>query len=351
MKKRTKNLVVLAAVLVVLAGALAVVSAVNAANARKAAAEEETPAVIGGITDPVEFSYTAGETQLSFYLDGDTWRWSGAPELPIMQNYLTRIVTKVQSLTAVRTIDEPDALSEYGLAEPANEFIAKDADGTTLDLLIGGVSGSDRYAMVAGGSQVYTIASALPGYLDTGLFEMVQKESIQGVTEDEAKWITLSSPEKAFTFEKVIRSNGSYIWHANVNGERGVQLAVYEPDGLEMPAKDVLEQVLNALKTQSFTACVDFRPDEARLNSFGLGTPRCTVTVKYTLTDAGTSTLMNADSTKTNGEYTLYIGAQIEDAETGETSYYAMPEGSDLVYTMAASDVDPLLNALEIIGV
>lgn len=351
MKKRTNNLVILAAVLVVLAGAFAVISLVNAANARRAAADGEVLAVIGGITEPVEFSYKAGESELSFYLDGDTWRWSGGPELPLLQNYLTRIAAQVKGLAAVRTITEPDALSEYGLEEPANELVVKDADGTSLDLLIGDSSGSDRYAMIAGGSEVYTIASTLPGFLDTGLFDMVEKDTMQGVTEDEARMITLSSPEKAFTFDKMIKSNGSYTWYANINGERGDQIAVYEPEGLEKPARDVLDQVLNALKNQTFTACVDYRPDEARLNACGLGTPRCTVTVKYTLTQAGSKAVMNMDSTKTNGEYTLYIGAQLEDAESEETSYYAMLEGSDLVYTMAASDVEPLLNALEIIGV
>ncbi len=141
MKKRTKSLVLLLAVLVVLEAAFVIVSAVNAAM--NGGLRSRTPPVsIGSAADPVALSCTADGETLRFILDGGEWRWAEGPELPLIQSYVTRIASAVRDLTAVRTLELPEDLAEYGLKDPAYELVAEDADGGSLHLLIGGTAGT-----------------------------------------------------------------------------------------------------------------------------------------------------------------------------------------------------------------
>lgn len=341
MKKRTKSLVLLLILLAVLVAAFLTLRLINAAKARREA-EQDAASLIGAVAaDPTELVCVREGEELRFTLDGDVWRLAEEPDLPLTQTYVTRLVTTAQKLSAERELPVPEDLGEYGLDDPSCELRITDAGGGVWDLLIGGRAGENRYAMLAGGDAVYTISSTLAEYLNTDLMSMVKLDTMQPVTEDDLRAIELTGPDSAFTFEKVTMANGSYTWYANVDGVRGDQIEVYAPQGLEEPAKDLLDRAVSALKNQSFVKCVDFRPEDPA--AYGLHTPRCTVRVAYTLT--------GDDKTRTNGEYTLRIGAQVDDAETGETYYYAALEGSDMVCTLEASDVEPLLHALELLGV
>ncbi|MCF0121183.1 MAG: DUF4340 domain-containing protein, partial [Oscillospiraceae bacterium] len=280
-----------------------------------------------------------GENDYEFALDGDgKWYWTAEPDFPLKQSFVTRIVTALNDLTAVRSFEPEGDLEQYGLDEAVGgQLIVSASDGTLFELLVGTDSGENYFAKKKDTSTVYTIGASLPTYLKTDIYTMAQGETIQGLTEEQVRTITLSNTEKNFTFEKNIRANSSYVWYASIDGERLEQIANYTPTGeTTMTASEHLSKVVSGLSVQTLTKCVEFKADPAK---YGLDEPALRMTVDYVITES--------DETKTNGSYTLIIGDQCPD---DPDSYYATLAGSQMVYTITSADVTPFTAALAALG-
>lgn len=353
MNKGKKQLIILSALLILCIGAYIFISVSNS-NAEKKAAEEAAAALLYSPDNgsPVSLAITSGGETLSFVKNDAAWTYTGDPDFPLDQKFLTRITSSLTGLTAVRTLDMPQDLTDYGLNEPAHTLKVADADGNTFNLKIGAANGENTYAMVEGLDQVYTIPPTLAGYLDVELYDMITLDKITDVTEDALERITLTTEGMTLILDKHKEKDGSYTWFV-------VEGAVYTPaaeyvlkiESERSPSKYV-SAVVKAVTSLQFTSCEKFKPTDAELSGFGLLPPALTVKVDYTVT---VETYKKEDRS-----VTIYIGSELlkdggEASEDGSealeaNSYYARLEGSDAVNVSSADVVAPLLDAVAAMG-
>ena len=87
-------------------------------NQKNSREEEEKIAV----TEEVKLlglSYTDGTDTMAFKKEDGIWYYEADQEIPMNQTTVEDIVSKVENLSAVRELDNPDDLADYGLEEPA----------------------------------------------------------------------------------------------------------------------------------------------------------------------------------------------------------------------------------------
>lgn len=96
------------------------------------------------------FSYTDGTDAMSFAKEEDTWYYEADREIPMVQDTVQTMADALQDVTAVRELQEPDALEDYGLDAPSYTIEYTEEDGETGTLYIGDMTGENYYAMPEG---------------------------------------------------------------------------------------------------------------------------------------------------------------------------------------------------------
>ena len=115
--KRAKKLLILLGVLIVVCAAAFAASKLNP-ELNTGNDDTDGSAVFTLDADSVtalSFKYTGS---LSFEHDNGTWYSNDDPDFPLDSSRIDRMVSAISSISAERTIDEPAALSEYGLSNP-----------------------------------------------------------------------------------------------------------------------------------------------------------------------------------------------------------------------------------------
>lgn len=177
MKAKQKTLFLLAGLLAVLAGALALVSWQN----RRAAAESEAQeagtiplsALSGDELESIRYEYE-GET-VELVLQSGQWVLADDPGYHISQTTVQAMADALCGLTAKRSIEDVTDYSVYGTDQP-DRVVTAAAGDDTLTLRFGSENEltGDRYLQIEGDAAVYTVSEAvreLFSYGKTALFE------------------------------------------------------------------------------------------------------------------------------------------------------------------------------------
>jgi hypothetical protein len=343
MKKNVRTLIILGAVLVVCIGAYIGVSVYTSAQARKTAEEAKSVQIWSDGRDaPVSISYTAGDKTLSFVKDNSTWYVADNRSFPLSQDSLTGLASALNGLTAVRTLDLTQNLSVYGLDKPQYTLTASDAGGNGLTLLIGSENGGNYYAVAQGGDRIYTIAATLVGDLKPDYLGMIALDTVPSFTSTDITSIAVSDGVSSLRLDQHMNKDGSYAWFI-VSGDTDTAAddAALNAPSDKSPQKFV-DDAAKGLGSAKFSSCAAFQPAAEDLKTFGLDTPRLTVTVDYAII-TGQGTL---DQKTTNGTASLEIGTALEDS----SGYYARLPGSEQVNVLATDTVTPFLDALGALG-
>ena len=134
--KRAKKLLILLGVLIVVCAAAFAASKLNP-ELNTGNDGTDGSAVFTLDADSVtslSFRYTGS---LSFERDGGTWYSNDDPDFPLDSSRIDRMVSAISSISAERTIDEPAALSEYGLSNPICQVTVSTGSGGQKGLPIG----------------------------------------------------------------------------------------------------------------------------------------------------------------------------------------------------------------------
>ena len=370
MKKSKKQLI---ALLLVLGGCVLLFGGVliyNNWQEKKTAEEEEAATVyLGDIESAVEITYNNGTETLNFSLGDDgKWVYTDDSAFPLDETNITKIASQVVGLTAVREITDYDSLAEFGLDKPAQTLKVTDANGSTLELLLGNLSGDGKnyYAMEPNGTSVYTIDSLLQGYLSKTLCDMAVLDKFPTVDETNIQSITLTSGDTTALLDKETHTSqkdtgekdadgnaiteevADYYWYATINGGtrtfiNDITTVLTGEDGLQYTLENRLDSLLTGLGDMTLFSCVDYKASADTLASYGFNEPMLTLTVAYT-DDSG-----NAQS------YTLIIGnKQTDDSDDDATTddsasteniyYYAKLDGSDLTCLINANKLTTITN-------
>ena len=204
----------------------------------------------------------------------------------------------IRQMEAVRELENPDQLSDYGLDKPSYTIQFQDNDGVTTEILIGNGAGENYYATVGDSGKVYTISSGFQDYLQFDLTNLVQYDTVPSIGSGNLKSVAIA--------------------------ENGTD-TVYEDD-------DQVGELAGGFGTLSLTDCVNYHASAEDLAEYGLDeSQRITAKAVYT------------DSSDKEQSFTVYLG-KTDDA--GENRY-VMVEGSDMVYRISETVAQNMISIEE----
>lgn len=333
--KRAKKLLILLGILIVVCAAAFAASKLNP-ELNTGSDDTESSAVFTLDADSVtalSFKYTGS---LSFERDDGTWYSNDDPDFPLDGTRIDRMVSAISSITAERTIDEPSALSEYGLSDPICQVTVSTGSGGQSVLSFGSEAelGGSRY-MSTGDGKVYLVDKNIIDSFDCGLYDLVTKELLPDMSNIVS--FTVESGDSHYELDHIENSglaySDDYVW--------------FYKDG-----DDYL--TLDTALTKAFTGkitgltwgeCVNYKADDDDLKSYGLAKPTAIVKVNYiessevatSMTDSDGNTIY--DTQETEHTFKLEIGGYLDD------KCYARIAGSQMVYLIDGTICDNLLHA------
>jgi hypothetical protein len=295
---KKNKLFMLLGILVLLIAVYAGLSIYNKKTAEREAAEAEAEQISLVEADELTaLAYSDGTSEMDLRCEDGTWSYGEDDEIPLDQDLVETIVSAVLDLTAVREIEEPDALADYGLEEPSYTITyTSEGEEDEVTLLVGNATGEDYYMMIQDADSVYTIDSTLVYSLTWDLADLVEYDTMPSVGSGNILKVDVTE-----------------------NGET----TSYEDE-------DDLAELAGGWGTISLTDCADYHVTDDTLEEYGLDeAQRIAATVTYT-----------DSATEEEETCTVYIGKTDEDG----TSQYVMPEGSKMVYRVGVEIVQNMIS-------
>ena len=282
MNRQTKQLLALAGVLAVGLGAYAALRVWNAGEEEREAAQAD---YVLQLSDVTALSFDSGDGPLSFTLEETGWTWDGDSEFPVNGTELDALREDLAALKAERIIPEPDALADYGLEEPAYTLTARTDSGESTTLLLGSLDpgGSHRYAMLDGGTEVYTVDGSITSSLDSELLDLMELPQLPDLDEKNITSVQLELTDGTVrqltsaveTRETEVETetgetdeNGEPIYETTTETE---EITLWSLDGQPLPEGAVgLEDWLYDLSTLYLDSCSAFKADQEELSACGM---------------------------------------------------------------------------------
>ena len=307
--KRAKKLLILLGVLIVVCAAAFAASKLNP-ELNTGNDDTDGSAVFTLDADSVtalSFKYTGS---LSFEHDNGTWYSNDDPDFPLDSSRIDRMVSAISSISAERTIDQPAALSEYGLSDPICQVTVDTGSGEQSVLSFGNEAelGGSRY-MSIGDGKVYLVDKNIIDSFDCALYDLVTKELLPDMSNIVS--FTVESGDSHYELDYIENSglaySDGYVW--------------FYKDG-----DDYL--TLDTALTNAFTGkitglawgeCVNYKANDDDLKAYGLAEPTAVVKVDYiessevatNMTDSDGNTIY--DTQETEHTFRLEIGSYIDD--------------------------------------
>lgn len=276
----------------------------------------------------------SGADSLLFEKSGGSWSYTGDESFPLSEGRVTALLTELADISAEKTIEEPEALEQYGLAQPLLKIGL--SAGESLELHIGNESPVDGFRYVSvGDGKVYLVSGDIYDTFSLSLLDMAEKEVLPAM--DNILCFTVSSGDKSYELvyleDSGLAYSDEYVWFLH-DGEDYLALDTVAADSL-----------VSSVAGLSWGDCVSYRADAAELAAWGLAEPALRVEIDY-MESVKTDTGMKAsdggaiyDERQQEQSFTLEIGAY------SESGCYARIAGSQMVYLIDASICDSLIHA------
>ncbi|MBE6999691.1 MAG: DUF4340 domain-containing protein [Ruminococcaceae bacterium] len=324
MNKRTKSALILGiSALVLLLVFLGVKLIKNAAAKGEEAPESVT--LLSLPADKIEkLTLTYGGETLTFAPDAEgVWWVEEYPGLKIDQSYPESMVSAAENLVALRELGTVENKGEYGL-EPAECTLVYRADGVDYPMAIGSANGpQNNYYLSPDGERVYLVDSAIGNAAKHSLFVMAEKDTIPVFSRN--LWLT--TPDTKIEWVeggKDFVYTPEYEWF--LTDQTHTDLVVGEEQVNELFAK---------VSSLRWTDLVDYKPDDAELIQYGLGSSAYPVELGYIHAE----TDEEGETTETEETFQITFGRSLT-GENGESLVYATCGDSGLVYTLDAAVAD-----------
>lgn len=322
--KRSKKLIVLAAVLAVLVIVTLVVQNIVTKNEEAATEAEDTSVTFLTVdADAVTaLGWTYNDETVNLTDTDGTWADEDDAAFPVDATYPDAMLDVLNEVTASRAFKSDDT-SEYGLDAPA--YTITISAGTDTTLLIGDTSEiSGEYYASIGDGNIYLVASDLVDPFTYGLWDILQMETIPDMSA--LSGIDISTASGDLSLVKLEDSNYSYTdaytWFLQQS---------YSCDALG----DAADTLADSLTGLSWASCVSYNATEEDLATYGLDDPNATVVMYYTQDSDDDS-----DTTTAEAEtFTLEIGGFTDDG------YYARIQGSNMVYLIDSTLAQSIFSA------
>ena len=175
MTKKTKKLLLLFGILLLLLGILFGIQARNKHQEEKDAAEKEAAKIyVTDLKNVSEVRYNVGNGEFVFAKQNDTWFYTEDSDFPLKQSVPEQIIDTFGKLEAQRELKDGDSLEAYGLKNPVYTVSLTTTDGTQTTLQFGNAVDDSYYLTVEGTNRVYTVAASILDELQYTMDELAQ---------------------------------------------------------------------------------------------------------------------------------------------------------------------------------
>ncbi len=318
MNKR-KGLLALLCALVALAALYAVLS-ITKNNAEKQKAEQE--ASESAITSAVgvrEIAITEDGLTRSFTNADGQWICDQHTDWPIRQSDIAAMQSAIESLSAVRVLEQHEALSEYGLDSPHMSIEYTDESGGHT--LLASPGASEWYVALSGDERVFTVDSAFTNTLDKSLLELVDYKTVPELDVSNVNSIVLQKSGVSYEYTKTSFEDDSASWSCKKDG---VECETVVNENVSSAVYDIAQL--------SFTGCAAYDPTADTLSECGFDEPLAALSVGYT------------DSAGEPQSFTLVFGAATAE-DSGEL--YARFDSDKALVTCKSEGVESLTSLLQ----
>ena len=316
MKKKSVKLVAAVGVLVVLSGAyVGVKTYVAKQDAKETESEEEndeTKEIVSISSDDVKsIKFIIDKKEVTFEKDGDTWIKSDESEFPIDQDKLDTLAGSFSSVTAERTLENVEDVSEYELDQPENTITITTEDGETTVIQVGmeNDSTSQEYIELNNDSStVYVVGSTTFQSFEGGLYDFAKGGTFPTVDSSTVTKVSVTGPEDAYTVEE----DENNFW--NVTGTTGGTEETAKADSAKATS------LTSALSSMAYASFVNYNCTDEELSQYGLTKPYATITADYQEEVKDSSDSENEAETGDNDATEASIEEDSTDSETTEKS-------------------------------
>ena len=317
MKKKSVKLVAAVGVLVVLSGAyVGVKTYVAKQDAKETESEEEndeTKEIVSISSDDVKsIKFIIDKKEVTFEKDGDTWIKNDESEFPIDQDKLDTLAGSFSSVTAERTLENVEDVSEYELDQPENTITITTEDGETTVIQVGmeNDSTSQEYIELNNDSStVYVVGSTTFQSFEGGLYDFAKGGTFPTVDSSTVTKVSVTGPEDAYTVEE----DENNFW--NVTGTTGGTEETAKADSAKATS------LTSALSSMAYASFVNYNCTDEELSQYGLTKPYATITADYQEeVEKDSSDSENEAETGDNDATEASIEEDSTDSETTEKS-------------------------------
>ena len=298
--KQKKIMILLAAILIMLFAVYLGLKCWNQhAEEEKEKQAEEQKLHIVDAEELTSFSYTDGESKMSFVKQNGTWYEEGDRGIRISQDAVDALEKTITDLTASRELEDPDAPGDYGLEDPLYTIEYTDQDDTESAVYVGNAVNDNYYATISDTGKVYVISSDLITQLSFDLASLVENDTVPSIGSGNLKKVEVTENGKTITFKE----------------------------------DDEIGQLAGGWGTISLTSCADYNVKEENLENYGLD-EETRITAKATYKDS---------STEEEKTFTVYIGSQ----DDSGSNRYVQVKDSNMVYIVGSSIIDNMITVSE----
>lgn len=302
MEKKTKKLVLMIGILLLLLAVLFGIQFWNQKQEEKQ--EKETEAAKVYVTDLGEISevsYDVGNGEFTFAKRGDTWIYTEDSDFPLKQSIPEEIADTFGRLEAERELKDGDELEEYGLDKPVYTVKLTTTEGKSTVLDFGNTMDDSYYLKAEGSDTVYTVPATVLSNLQYTMDELAQFDIYPDIGSGNLLKETITEKGKTTTYD-----------------------SENEDDTENIAA------VAGGLGAVTLDTAAEYSVSDENLGKYGLDEDT-KITVKATYTEEDVEE-----------ELTLYIGN-----ENGSEQRYVMVNDSRIVYLISTAVCDNILNTPE----
>ena len=273
MKKKSVNLVTAVGVLVILSGAYAGIKAYVAKQEEKETAESEeseSAEIVSISADDIKsIKFLIDKQEVVFEKDGDSWVKADESAFPVSQDKVDALAASLESITAARTLEDVEDVSEYELDQPENTITVTTTDGDATVIQIGMENSSTNQEYIDlnnDPSTVYVVESSTFQSFEGELYDFAKSGTFPAVDSSTVNRISVDGKESSYTVKK----DENNMW------------TVAGSDGKEEKADSAKATSLtSALSGMAYASFVNYDCAESDLSKYGLDKPYSTITVDY----------------------------------------------------------------------
>lgn len=327
--RKTKKLVVLLGVLLVICAAA---FAVSRYEEKKEQIKKSGEVILEIPTDNVTaVSWTNENGTFSFTKGEETWTYDEDDAFPVDEERISGLLEQFESFSAAFVIDEAEDYSQYGLDEPECT-ISITAGETSYTIELGAFSKMDEQRYVSiGDGKAYLVEHDPLEEFDAVLSDVILNDTIPDF--DTAEEITFSGAE-AYTITR--DENGTSICADDV----------YYTDGKPLDS-DLVDSLLSKIRTLELSDYVTYKVSDEELETFGLREPELTISLDYSVSaedeNAAESGSLQLSLSRNPEEAAAYEEAvEQEKEELPEVTCYVRVGQSPIIYKISQDTYDKL---------